>query len=114
MQVDGPNEKHELIGASIWVEPDTVKPLQLAKEGAVPSSMRIGASVRAVTLSGNIDEALVLDHRQGLKRGEDGVRFKLFFRDGERVWVRRRDVLGPIVEEAEAEACSTSANFIET
>ena len=42
VQIDGPHEKHDLLGASIWVTEDAVQGLKVPKEGLLPEQLAIG------------------------------------------------------------------------
>ena len=86
--LDGPTQSHALIGSSVWVPTNQAKKLPMPKEGVVPADSYIGASVIC-----HQHNALVLDVRQGVKHGSNGLRFKLFFlHSGQRDWVRASDV----------------------
>ena len=87
--IDGPNEAHELFGASMWVAPADARLLKVAEVGGPP----IGSSVRA-TLPGGGEavDAQVLDVRQGLKRGAAGIRVRV--RTGEEsLWLHLKDIM---------------------
>eukprot|EP00900_Chrysochromulina_parva_P025955 jgi/Chrpa1/7994/Chrysochromulina_OHIO_Genome00003273-RA len=102
VQIDGPHEKHDLLGASIWVTEDDVQGLKVPKDGLLPGWLTIGSTVRT-SLRGDEEDVLILDRRQGLKRGIEGARFKVCSRSGERMWLRYRDILAHEDEDEEGE-----------
>ena len=102
VQIDGPQEKHDLLGASIWVTEDDVQGLKVPKDGLLPGWLTIGSTVRT-SYRGDEEDVLILDRRQGLKRGIEGVRFKVCSRSGERMWLRYRDILANEDEDEDGE-----------
>ena len=96
--IDGPDESHPLSGCAVWVETDRVQPLPAA-ERYLPEWASCGRRVRApnpASATDVLEEASVLAARQGLKRGEAGVRLHLRFESGVSSWVRLPDVEEPL------------------
>lgn len=78
--IDGPDERHPLAGCAIWLEADRIRPLPAPSK--LPEWASEGCRVRALnptTDDESWDEATILVSRQGVKRGEAGVRFRVKF-----------------------------------
>ena len=99
--IDGPDERHPLSGCAIWLEADRIRPLPAPSK--LPEWASEGCRVRALNPTADDeswDEATILVSRQGVKRGEAGVRFQVKFAGGTTAWVRFGDIAQPSTQVA--------------
>ena len=104
--IDGPSDQHELYGASMWVASTDAQALKPAKQ---PCSVSVGSSVIAKLPDGETAEAVVLDVRQGLRRGAVGLRVQVKHGD-ESMWLRAKDVTQPPSSNDDAEAMAPAGS----
>ena len=91
VEIDGPNEEHALFGASMWVARDDMKALPIPK--VLPEGFALGAKARATLPTGECEDCVIVDIRQGLKKGPPGLRIKCQLESTKDCyWARMKDV----------------------
>ena len=91
VEIDGPNEEHALFGASMWVARDDMKALPIPK--MLPEGFALGAKARATLPTGECEDCVIVDIRQGLKKGPPGLRIKCQLESSKDCyWARMKDV----------------------
>ena len=77
----------------MWVARGDMKPLPIPKQ--LPNGLAVGNRLRARLPTGEFEEVILTDIRQGLKRGAHGLRLKCQLvgsADADSYWARVNDV----------------------